>query len=103
MHGGMGPLGPACRGGVDGPKFNYYADLAMMAQEILKSNKREGRMQASRPGAKAKMAANNVDLWNYLSKSDVQIARQTPSDLAMLKKYAQRALTMPDFHSKSHL
>ena len=42
------------RGGVDGPKFNYYADLAMMAQEILKSNKREGRMQASLPGAKAK-------------------------------------------------
>jgi hypothetical protein len=42
------------RGGVDGPKFNYYADLAMMAQEILKSNKREGRMQASRPGVKAK-------------------------------------------------
>jgi hypothetical protein len=51
----------------------------------------------ARPGAKAKFAANDVDLWNFLAKSDVKIARQNASDLATLKKYAKMALTKPNF------
>jgi hypothetical protein len=51
----------------------------------------------ARPGAKATFAANDVDLWNFLAKSDVKIARQNASDLATLKKYAKMALTKPNF------
>jgi hypothetical protein len=54
-------------------------------------------MKASRPGAKETFAANDVDLWNFLAKSDVKIARQNASDLATLKKYAKMALTKPNF------
>jgi hypothetical protein len=53
-------------------------------------------------GTKAAFAANNVDLWNFLSKSDFIIARQNANDLANLKKYASMALTMPDFTPPSH-
>lgn len=56
----------------------------------------------SRTGAKAAFAANNVDLWNFLSKSDFIIARQNANDLANLKKYASMALTVPDFTPPSH-
>jgi hypothetical protein len=51
----------------------------------------------ARLGAKATFAANDVDLWNFLAKSDVKIARQNASDLATLKKYAKMALTKPNF------
>lgn len=51
----------------------------------------------SRAGARAAFAANNVDLWNFLAKSDFIIARQNADNLANLKKYASKALTLPDF------
>jgi hypothetical protein len=55
------------------------------------------KSRASRPGAKAAFAANDVDLWNLLAKSDVVLARQNANELATLKKYAQKALRMPNF------
>jgi hypothetical protein len=55
------------------------------------------KSRASRFGAKAAFAANDVDLWNLLAKSDVVLARQNANELATLKKYAQKALRMPNF------
>lgn len=77
---------------------------AQAAQQELKKMQDAYRKKAgmSRTGAKAAFAANNVDLWNFLSKSDFVIARQNANDLANLKKYASMALTMPDFTPPAH-
>jgi hypothetical protein len=57
----------------------------------------KAKVGMSRAGAKAAFAANNVDLWNFLAKSDFEIARQSPGELATLRNYAKKALTLPDF------
>jgi hypothetical protein len=59
-------------------------------------------VKASRPGAKAAFAANSVDLWNFLSRNDTRITRQNKNDLALHKKYAKMALSLPDFTPPSH-
>lgn len=51
----------------------------------------------SRPGAKVKMAANNVDLWNYFANLDFNFVKQGENGLANYERFAKKALTMPDF------
>lgn len=74
---------------------NIIAQISRTAQQVQAELKNPVQ-RLSRPG-KAAFAANNVDLWNFLSRNDTSIARQNKNDLALLKKYAQKALTLPDF------
>lgn len=107
-------------GGPDGSgKYNLYfvqvantgvpgespaEDLIELKQFATEAKARSAaqKMLSSRPGAKAKFAANSVDLWNFLSRNDTTITRQNKNDLALLKKYAQKALTLPDFTPPAH-
>jgi hypothetical protein len=74
-------------------------DLGIAAE---KSWGGEWEVYFSRTGAKSTHAANNVDLWNFLWRSDTSIARQNKKDFDTLKKYAQMALTLPDFTPPTH-
>jgi hypothetical protein len=107
-------------GGPDGSgKYNLYLvqvantgvpgespaeDLIELKQFATEAKARSAaqKMLSSRPGAKAAFAANSVDLWNFLSRNDTSITRQNKNDLALHKKYAKMALSLPDFTPPSH-
>jgi hypothetical protein len=74
-------------------KKGWYKSVIGTPEKVLTASV----VPFARPGLKSKMAANDVDLWNYFANLDFNFVKQGENGLANYERFAKKALTMPDF------